>query len=83
MTMSDCIEQRISGSASDCERVYGALSPSSSATGETATNLAELTKVPRIRVIDALEQMERRGAVRHEMTHWFALPVGHSAKVGT
>lgn len=55
-----------------CELVY--LSLKSRPEGATVSNLSYFTGISRILVIDALEQMLSRGAVRHNMCIWFATP---------
>ena len=55
-----------------CQLVH--LSLKSRPEGTTVSNLSYFTGLSRILVIDALEQMEQRGAVRHDMAVWFASP---------
>lgn len=68
--MTDTIEQHISASPQICERVIASLKMHN---GSTVSNLSYFSGYSRIIVIDALEQMERRGAVRHEMARWFVI----------
>lgn len=77
--MTDTIEQHISASPQICERVIASLKMHN---GSTVSNLSYFSGYSRIIVIDALEQMERRGAVRHEMANWYVVP-SHSPNVGS
>lgn len=71
MTSPDSIEKHVTATPVECERVYSALRLGPRTVGA----LHDATGLPRIRIIDALEQMERRGAVRHDMALWTALEV--------
>lgn len=68
---ADSIDSHIMATPADCERTYAALRLGP----RTVGGLHDATGIPRIRIIDALEQMERRGAVRHDMALWTALEV--------
>ena len=71
MTQPDSIEARISATPSICEKVYASLQ--SRKEGCSVTNLSYFTGLSRVLVIDALEQMERRGATSHDGPRWFVV----------
>lgn len=69
--MTDSIEAHITATPSICEKVYASLK--SRKEGATVTNLSYWTSISRVLVIDALEHMERRGAVSHDGPRWFVV----------
>lgn len=69
MTSPDTIEAHITATPHVCERVFASLR--SRKDGVTVTNLSYFTGLSRMLVIDALEQMERRGATSHDGHRWF------------
>jgi hypothetical protein len=89
----DSIESRLTVTPEDCERVYAILR-ANAPDGVTARGIWErigTERLTRVRVLDALEQMQARGAVRSCGTTrvlWFSVavparPVRHDANLFT
>jgi len=80
-TLADSIEARVTATPEDCERVYSILR-ANAPDGVTASDIRDrigAERISRIRVLDALEQMQARGAVRHERALWFVNSPGARA----
>ena len=69
--MSDSIEAHVTATPAECERVFACLRLAP----RTAQDLHGVTKIPLVRVFDALERMQKRGAVRADGALWIALEV--------
>jgi len=67
-SMTDSIESHIKATPQQCEQVMASLRQHS---GYSVSNLAFFSGLSRIIVIDALEQMERRGVARHDGPRWY------------
>lgn len=68
MTQPDTIESHITATPKICEQVMASLRAHS---GTSVSNLSYFSGISRLLVVDALEQMERRGSAYHDGPRWY------------
>lgn len=69
--MTDSIDNHIRATPEQCELVMRIIRVHR---GGTFSNIAAWSGISRALTLDALEQMESRGAVRHDGPQWSAVP---------